>query len=96
MTEPLSLIFQVLLAVVIGSVGYIVKQLSDKVERFSDNLEKLAQVLSDLRVEMQKDFVSKDEYSMIRQRFHDMANNVSALMAQAELNRRRGDGKPND
>lgn len=91
MNESFQVIIQALLAIVISGVGFIVRQLSSKLDKFSDSLETLAKAISDLRVEVLKDFVRNEEFVVMRQRIHDIANNVSALMAQAELNKRKGE-----
>jgi hypothetical protein len=91
MNETIQIIVQGLLAIVISAVGFIVRQLASKLDKFSDSLEILARAISDLRVEMLKDFVRNEEFSVMRQRIHDIANNVAALMAQAELNKRKGE-----
>lgn len=91
MNESFQIIIQALLAIVISGVGFIVRQLASKLDKFSDSLETLAKAISDLRVEVLKDFVRNEEFVVMRQRIHDIANNVSALMAQAELNKRKGE-----
>lgn len=91
MNDVIQIAVQILFTIVISGVGFMVKQLASKLDKFSGSIDTLTKAISDLRVEMLKDFVRNDEFTVMRQRFHDMANNVSALMAQAELNRRKGE-----
>jgi hypothetical protein len=105
--EPLQIIFQILLAVVIAAVGFIVRRLSSDIKDFTENLKDVAKKITELEVEMIRQFVLKEELIpiknriaellsredmiMLRQQVNKLAENVTALMARAELLRRSGE-----
>lgn len=65
-----------------ASIGFIIKGISI-------NIRELTLAVTSLRVEMMKDFVTKDEWQRMRDRVHDIGNNVSGLMAQDWINNDR-------
>jgi hypothetical protein len=105
--EPLQIIFQILLAVVIAAVGFIVRRLSSDIKDFTENLKDVAKKITELEVEMIRQFVLKEELvpiknriaellsredmSLLRQQVNKLTENVTALMARAELLRRSGE-----
>lgn len=105
--DAVQIIIQVLLAVVIAAVGFIVKRLSDDIKSFTENLKDVATKITELEVEMIRQFVLKEELVpiknriaellsredmiMLRQQVNKLAENVTALMARAELLRRAGE-----
>lgn len=105
--DAVQIIIQVLLAVVIAAVGFIVKRLSDDIKSFTENLKDVATKITELEVEMIRQFVLKEELVpiknriaellsredmiMLRQQVNKLAENVTALMARAEFVRRSGE-----
>lgn len=107
MDPAVQLVIQILLAVVVAAVGFIVKGLAGDIKDFTRNLEQVGREISSLRVEMVKDFALKDdlipirnriaellsreEMTMLRTKVEKISTDVSTLMAASELHRRKGE-----
>lgn len=107
MDPTLQLVIQLLIVIVIGAVGLIVKNLSGDIKEFTKNLTAVATKITDLEVEMIKNFVLKEELIPIKNRVAELlsredmaalraqvkqiAEDVTTLMARAEMTRRKGE-----
>lgn len=60
--DPVQIILGILITVATGSVGFIVHNLSNKIETFTKSLEAVVKALAETREEIQKDFVTKVDY----------------------------------
>lgn len=77
-----QLLIEGLFAIVLSGIGFFLRQIAAK-------LEKVADSIVDLRVEMVADFVRKDEWQELRKRLHDIEDRVAGLMAAHYLENER-------
>lgn len=108
MIDPtMQIIIELMLGAIIAAVGFIVRRLSGDIEKFTDSLAEVAKKITEVEVEMIKQFVlkeelipiknrmsellSRDDMALLRAQVQKMANDVTALMARAELQRRNGE-----
>jgi len=61
-----------LFAVVLCGIGFFLKQISDK-------LEELTKSITDLRIKVIEDFVTKTEWEQLRVRLHDLSGLIGKI-----------------
>lgn len=53
--------------------------------KVSERLDRLSTEIADLRVEMMRNYVLKEEFTTMRTRVHEISNNLSKLMMAFDL-----------
>src|SRR5260370_19413394 len=83
--DPIQIIIQVLLALVVASVGFIVKGLSNDIKKFSQDIVDIVEKLNILRIDMVKDFALKDDLIPIKQRMSELLSLADMTLLRAQV-----------
>lgn len=77
-----QLIIEGLFAIVLTSIGFYLRDIASKI---SD----LSKIVTDLRIEMVKDFVTKAEWQQVRDRLHELGDELATILARDWVERRK-------
>lgn len=72
-----QLMIEGLFAVVLAGFGFFMRSISD-------DMKELTKAINDLRDKLLEDYVNKEEWQRMRDRMHELSNQVAGLMVNSE------------